>query len=108
MWYTVGVRELDMEIFLQGVIKVNYETVIDEDVFNECCKEAGLDPANFNKFTNDDWDELNPRLAKAVPDNESKIDYTEIVSASVDTLTIDQTTTVYYGQNRKVCLVEIL
>ena len=42
-----------MEISIQGVTKVNYELVIDEDVFNEACEEAGLDPANFKKFTKD-------------------------------------------------------
>ena len=103
-----------MEISIQGVTKVNYELVIDEDVFNECCEEAGLDPANFKKFTNDDWNELNPHLAQAVVDNESDIDYTEIhVQNSVfaDTLTIDDNenmTTVYFDMKRKVDSVEIL
>ena len=54
-----------MEISIQGVVKVNYELVIDESVFNEACEEAGLDPANFKKFTKDDWDELNPHLVQA-------------------------------------------
>jgi hypothetical protein len=103
-----------MEISIQGVTKVNYELVIDEKVFNECCEEAGLDPANFKKFTNDDWNELNPHLAQAVVDNESDIDYTEIhVQNSVfaDTLTIDDNenmTTVYFDMKRKVDSVEIL
>ena len=103
-----------MEISIQGVTKVNYELVIDEDVFNEACEEAGLDPANFKKFTNDDWNELNPHLAQAVVDNESDIDYTEIhVQNSVfaDTLTIDDNenmTTVYFDMKRKVDSVEIL
>ena len=103
-----------MEISIQGVTKVNYELVIDEKVFNECCEEAGLDPANFKKFTNDDWNELNPHLAQAVVDNESDIDYTEIhVQNSVfaDTLTIDDNEnmiTVYFDMKRKVDSVEIL
>ena len=103
-----------MEISIQGVTKVNYELVIDEDVFNEACEEAGLDPANFKKFTKDDWDELNPHLVQAVVDNESDIDYTEIhVQNSVfaDTLTIDDNenmTTVYFDMKRKVDSVEIL
>jgi hypothetical protein len=103
-----------MEISIQGVTKANYELVIDEDVFNECCEEAGLDPANFKKFTKDDWNELNTHLIQAVVDNESDIDYTEIHEESTvyaDTLTIDDSenmTTVYYSQNRKVDSVEIL
>jgi hypothetical protein len=103
-----------MEISIQGVVKVNYELVIDEDVFNEACEEAGLDPANFKKFTKDDWNELNTHLIQAVVDNESDIDYTEIHEESTvyaDTLTIDDSenmTTVYYSQNRKVDSVEIL
>ena len=102
-----------MEISIQGVTKVNYELVIDEDVFNEACEEAGLDPANFKKFTKDDWDELNPHLVQAVVDNESDIDYTEIhveTSVFADTLTIDDSdnvTTVYYDKNRKADSVEI-
>ena len=103
-----------MEISIQGVVKVNYELVIDESVFNEACEEAGLDPANFKKFTKDDWNELNTHLIQAVVDNESDIDYTEIHEESTvyaDTLTIDDSenmTTVYYSQNRKVDSVEIL
>lgn len=106
-------KELEMEISIQGVTKVNYELVIDEDVFNEACEEAGLDPANFKKFTKDDWDELNPHLVQAVVDNESDIDYTEIhveTSVFADTLTIDDSdnvTTVYYDKNRKADSVEI-
>jgi uncharacterized metal-binding protein len=103
-----------MEISIQGVTKVNYELVIDEDIFNVCCEEAGLDPANFKKFTKDQWDELNPHLAQAVVDNEDEIDYTEIhIQSSVfaDTLTIDDSeniTTVYYDKNRKTDSVEVL
>ena len=102
-----------MEISIQGVVKVNFELTIDEDVFNEACEEAGLDPANFKKFTKDDWDELNPHLVQAVVDNESDIDYTEIhveTSVFADTLTIDDSdnvTTVYYDKNRKADSVEI-
>ncbi len=40
-----------MEISIQGVTKVNYELVVDDDVFNLCCEDAGLDPANFKNFT---------------------------------------------------------
>jgi predicted DsbA family dithiol-disulfide isomerase len=103
-----------MEISIQGVTKANYELVIDEDVFNECCEEAGLDPANFKKFTKDQWDELNPHLVQAVVDNEQEIDYTEIHAPHTvyaDTLTINDRkhmTTVYYEQDRKTGSVEIL
>jgi hypothetical protein len=102
-----------MEISIQGVVKVNYELVIDESVFNEACEEAGLDPVNFKKFTKNDWNELNPHLIQAVVDNESDIDYTEIHEESTvyaDTLTIDDSenmTTVYYDKNRKADSVEI-
>jgi hypothetical protein len=103
-----------MEISIQGVVKVNYELVIDESVFNEACEEAGLDPVNFKKFTKNDWNELNPHLIQAVVDNESDIDYTEIHEESTvyaDTLTIDDSenmTTVYYDKNRKTDSFEIL
>jgi len=103
-----------MEISIQGITKVNYELVIDEDVFNDACGECGLDPANYKNFTKDDWDVLNPHLVQAVVDNESDIDYTEIhVESSVyaDTLTIDDKdtmTTVYYDKNRKTDSFEIL
>ena len=103
-----------MEISIQGITKVNYELVIDEDVFNEACEEAGLDPANFKKFTKDQWDELNPHLIQAVVDSESEIDYTEIhceSSVYADTLTIDDSkhmTTVYYDKNRKTDSFEIM
>ena len=101
-----------MEISIQGATKVNYELVIDEDVFNEACEEAGLDPANFKKFTKDDWNELNPHLVQAVVDSESEIDYAEIHAYTVyaDTLTIDDSdkiTTVYY-KNRKTDSFEIM
>lgn len=103
-----------MQISIQGVTKVNYELVVDEDVFNECCEEAGLDPAKYKTFTKDQWDELNPHLVQAVVDNESEIDYTEIhVQSSVyaDTVTIDDPdnmTTVYYDMNRKTDSIEIM
>ena len=103
-----------MEISIQGVTKVNYELVIDEDVFNDACEECGLDPKNYKTFTKDEWDALNPHLVQAVVDNESDIDYTEIhVESSVfaDTLTIDDRnnmTTVYYDKNRKIDSVEIM
>lgn len=103
-----------MEISIQGVTKVNYELVIDEDVFNEACEECGLDPKNYKTFTKDEWDILNPHLVQAVVDNEQDIDYTEIhVESSVfaDTLTIDDSdnmTTVYYDKNRKIDSVEIM
>jgi uncharacterized metal-binding protein len=103
-----------MEISIEGSFEVNYHLVIDEDVFNECCEEAGLDPANFKKFTKTQWDELNPHLVQAVIDNEADIDYNEIHEESTvyaDTLTIDdsdQMTTVYYEENRKTGSVEIL
>jgi len=107
-------KEIDMEISIEGSVEVNYHLMIDEDVFNECCEEAGLDPANFKKFTKAQWDELNPHLIQAVVDNVADIDYTEIHEESTvyaDTLTIDDSdkmTTVYYEQNRKVGSVEIL
>jgi len=103
-----------MEISIQGVAKFNYELVIDEDVFNDVCEEAGLDPANFKKFTNEQWAELNPHLVQAVIDNEKEIDTTEIhISSSVfaDTLTINDRkhmTTAYYNQDRTFDSVEIL
>ena len=103
-----------MEISIQGVTKVNYELVIDEDVFNEACEECGLDPKNFKRFTKDEWNILNPHLVQAVVDNEQDIDYTEIhVESSVfaDTLTIDDSdnlTTVYYDQKRNFDSVEIM
>jgi len=103
-----------MEISIEGVVEVNYHLVIDEDVFNDACEEAGLDPANFKKFTKAQWDELNPHLIQAVVDNEADIDYTEIHEQSTvfaDTLTIDDSdkmTTVFYNTNRNVELVEIM
>jgi hypothetical protein len=103
-----------MEISIEGSVEVNYHLMIDEDVFNECCEEVGLDPANFKKFTKNDWNELNPHLIQAVVDNESDIDYTEIHEESTvyaDTLTIDDSenmTTVYYDKNRKTDSFEIL
>jgi uncharacterized membrane protein len=103
-----------MEISIDGVVEVNYHLVIDEDVFNEACEEAGLDPANFKKFTKAQWDELNPHLIQAVVDNEADIDYTEIHEQSTvfaDTLTIDDSdkmTTVFYNTNRNVEFVEIM
>ena len=103
-----------MEISIEGVVEVNYHLVIGEDVFNEACEEAGLDPANFKKFTKAQWDELNPHLIQAVVDNEADIDYTEIHEQNTifaDTVTIDDTdnmTTVYYDMNRKVDSVEIM
>ena len=102
-----------MEISIQGVMKVNFELSIDEDVFNEACEEAGLDPANFKKFTKDDWQELNPHLVQAVIDNEDDINETEIhshQSVFADTLTIDDVkhmTTVYYNGDRTVDSFEI-
>ena len=107
-------KELEMEISIEGVVEVNYHLVIGEDVFNEACEEAGLDPANFKKFTKAQWDELNPHLIQAVVDNEADIDYTEIHEQNTifaDTVTIDDTdnmTTVYYDMNRKVDSVEIM
>ena len=103
-----------MEISIQGVTKVNYELVIDEDVFNDACEECGLDPKNYKQFTKDEWNVLNPHLVQAVVDNEQDIDYTEIhVESSVfaDTLTIDDSdnmTTVYYDQKRNFDSVEIM
>jgi hypothetical protein len=103
-----------MQISIQGIVKVNYELTIDEDVFTEACEEAGLDPANYKKFTKDQWDELNPHLVQVVFDNESDIDYTEIHEQNTifaDTVTIDDPdnmTTVYYDKNRKTDSIEIM
>ena len=103
-----------MEISIEGVVEANYHLMIDEDVFNDCCEEAGLDPANYKKFTKAQWDELNPHLIQAVVDNAADIDYTEIHAESTvyaDTLTISENyvmTTVHYEEDRKVGLVEIL
>jgi hypothetical protein len=103
-----------MQISIEGVVEVNYQLVIDEDVFNEACEEAGLDPANYKKFTKAQWDELNPHLVQIVIDNEEDIDYTEIHEQGTvfaDTVTIDDPdhmTTVYYNENRKTDSVEIL
>jgi len=102
-----------MEISIQGVMKVNYELSIDEDDFNTACEDAGLDPANFKKFTQDDWHELNSHLVQLVIDNEIEINETEIhshQSVFADTLTINDTdnmTTVYYNGDRSVGSFEI-
>ena len=103
-----------MEISIEGSVEVNYHLVIDEDVFNECCEDAGLDPANYKKFTKAQWDELNPHLIQVVVDNAADIDYTEIHEEGTvfaDTLTIDDSdkmTTVYYEEDRKFGSIEIL
>ena len=103
-----------MQISIQGVMKVNYELTVDEDVFVEACEEAGLDPANYKKFTKEQWDELNPHLVQVVFDNETDIDDTEIHSQSTifaDTVTIDDPdhmTTVYYKQDRTFDSIEIM
>ena len=103
-----------MEISIQGVVKVNFELTIDESDFDDACEECGLDPANFKKFSKDDWDNLNLSLVQLVHDNESEIDYTEIHdqhSVWADTLTIDDSnkmTTVYYDKNRKIDSFEII
>ena len=102
-----------MEISIEGSVEVNYHLMIDEDVFNDCCGFAGLDPANFKKFTKAQWDELNPHLIQAVVDNVADIDYTEIHEEGTvfaDTLTISENykmTTVFYGENRKLESIEI-
>ena len=93
-----------MQVTIDGVMKVNYQLTVDEDVFNEACEDAGLDQ----------WDELNPHLIQVVFDNENEIDETEIHSQStifVDTVTIDDPdnmTTVYYNQDRTFDSVEIM
>ena len=103
-----------MQVTIDGVMKVNYQLTVDEDVFIEACEDAGLDPKNYKKFTNDQWNELNPHLIQVVFDNENEIDETEIHSQStifVDTVTIDDPnnmTTVYYNQDRTFDSVEIM
>lgn len=102
-----------MEISIQGVMKVNYELSIDEDDFKTACEDAGLDPANFKKFTKDDWHELNSHLVQLVIDNEDDIGETEIYthqSVFADTLTINDVkhmTTVYYNGDRSVDSFEV-
>ena len=103
-----------MQVTIEGVMKVNYQLTVDEDVFTEACEECGLNPKDYKKFTNDQWQELNPHLVQVVFDNESDIDDTEIHSQSTifaDTVTIDDPdhmTTVYYNQDRTFDSVEIL
>lgn len=103
-----------MQVTIEGVLKVNYQLTVDEDVFVEACEEAGLDPEAYKKFTKAQWDELNPHLVQAVVDNESEIDYTEIHEQSTvfaDTVTIDDPdhmTTVYFDMNRKTDSIEIM
>jgi uncharacterized membrane protein len=103
-----------MQITIEGVVKVNYQLTVDEDVFVEACEEAGLDPQAYKKFTKDQWNELNPHLVQVVVDNESEIDYTEIHEAGTvfaDTVTIDDRdhmTTVYFDMNRKTDSIEIM
>ena len=102
-----------MEISIQGVVKVNFELTIDEDVFNDVCVECGLDSKNFKKFSNDDWDMLNKHLIQAVRNNEDDIIHNEIYDSNsvwADTLTINDRknmTTVYYDQKRNFDTVEI-
>ena len=103
-----------MQVTIDGVMKVNYQLTVDEDVFIEACEDAGLDPAKYKTFTKDQWDELNPHLIQVVFDNENEIDETEIHSQNtifVDTVTIDDPnnmTTVYYNQDRTFDSVEIM
>ena len=107
-------KEFDMQISIQGVLKVNYELTVDEDAFNDACGDAGLDPVNYKSFTKDEWTELNSHIVQVVFDNEQELDYTEIHSQKsimVDTVTIDdpkQMTTVYYNQDRITDSIEIM
>ena len=107
-------KEFDMQISIQGVLKVNYELTVDEDAFNDACEDAGLDPKNYKSFTADEWNELNPHLVQVVFDNEQELDYTEIHSQSTimaDTVTIhdpNHMTTVYYNQDRTFDSIEIM
>jgi hypothetical protein len=103
-----------MEISIQGVVKVNFELTIDENVFNEACDDCGLDSKSFKTFSNDDWDMLNKHLIQAVRNNEDDIIHNEIYDSNsvwADTLTINDRknmTTVYYDQKRNFDSVEIL
>ena len=103
-----------MQVTIEGVVKVNYQLTVDEDVFVEACEEAGLDPDAYKKFTKDQWEELNPHLVQVVFDNGTDVDETEIHSQSTifaDTVTIDDPdnmTTVYYNQDRTFDSVEIM
>ena len=103
-----------MQVTIEGVMKVNYQLTVDEDVFVEACKEAGLDPAKFKTFTKDQWEELKPHLVQVVFDNGVDVDETEIHEQGTifaDTVTIDDPdhmTTVYYNQDRTFDSVEIM
>lgn len=107
-------KELDMELSIQGAVKVNFELTIDENVFDDACKECGLVSKNFKDFSNLDWDMLNKHLIQAVRDSEDDIIHNEIYDSNsvwADTLTINDKkhmTTVYYDRKRNFDSVEIL
>ena len=103
-----------MQVTIEGVMKVNYQLTVDEDVFNDACEECGLNPKDYKKFTKDQWEELNPHLVQVVFDNGVDVDETEIHEQGTifaDTVTIDDPdhmTTVYYDKNRKTDSIEIM
>jgi hypothetical protein len=103
-----------MQVTIEGVMKVNYQLTVDEDVFNEACEDAGLDPGAYKKFTKAQWEELNPHLVQIVFDNEAEVENTEIHEQGTifaDTVTFDDPdhmTTVYYNQDRTFDSVEIM
>ena len=67
-----------MELSIRGIVTTNYELEISKDDFDEACQDAGLDPVNFNKFTSEDWTNLNKHLKRVVNDLQAEIDHTEI------------------------------
>lgn len=103
-----------MQVTIEGVMKVNYQLTVDEDVFIEACEDAGLNPKDYKKFTKDQWEELNPHLVQVVFDAGTDVDETEIHEQGTifaDTVTIDDPdhmTTVYYNQDRTFDSVEIM
>ena len=103
-----------MQVTIEGVMKVNYQLTVDEEVFNDACEECGLNPKDYKKFTKDQWEELNPHLVQIVFDNGTDVDETEIHEQGTifaDTVTIDDPdhmTTVYYNQDRTFDSVEIM
>lgn len=78
---------MNSEIYIKGIVTIDFEMAIDRDKFANVCEELDLNPDSFQEFTESNWVDLRSKLAKEVLYKPTDI---EIVSACEETVMIDK------------------
>jgi hypothetical protein len=78
---------MNSEIYIKGIVTVNFEMAIDRKNFANACTEFGLNPDNYQDFTETNWVAIRTKLANEVYFKPNDI---EIVTACEETVMVDK------------------